>query len=203
MPVPNAPDHELFTSLPPLYRSLIGSLKSPMAVDAGLLLSIPMNNNPRPLHSVFNDSADYWVGADNNVLRLTFPAKLHLEGRYNKSGEYFNLPDTGSLVVQLNLGDIKNVKIQFEVLPLDDKEKDCPVSAIGCSQFAMKLLFALHSEVEEARNASCKDASAVPSNMPFWRMLTCTKCVLHMNMANIELVIPFIISLWLCLEFSL
>ncbi|KAG1904460.1 uncharacterized protein F5891DRAFT_1207513 [Suillus fuscotomentosus] len=162
-PVPNAPDHELFTSLPPLYRSLISSLKSPTAADAELLLSIPMNNNPRPLRSVFNDNTDYWVGADDNVLRLTFPAKLHLEGRYNKSGEYFNLPDTG-----LDLGDIKNAKIQFEVLPLDDKEKDCPASAVGCSQFAMKLLFTLHSEVEEARNASCKDASAVPSNVPFW-----------------------------------
>jgi hypothetical protein len=66
-----------------------------MAADAGLLLSIPMNNNPRPLRSIFNDNADYWVGADDNVLRLVFPAKLHLEGRYNKSGEYFNLPDTG------------------------------------------------------------------------------------------------------------
>ncbi|KAG1811777.1 uncharacterized protein BJ212DRAFT_1483507 [Suillus subaureus] len=35
-------------------------------------------------------------------------------------------------------------------------------------KFAMKLLFALHSEVEEARNAS-SDASAIPSNVPFWR----------------------------------
>ncbi|KAG1769754.1 hypothetical protein EDD22DRAFT_948726 [Suillus occidentalis] len=163
-PVPDAPDHELFASSSPLYRSLLGSLKSPMTADAGLLLSIPMNNNPHPLRSIFNDNTDYWVGADDNVLHLVFPAKLHLEGHYNKSGEYFNLPDTG-----LDLGDIRNAKIQFEVLPLDDKEKDCPASAIGCSQFAMKLLFALHSEVEESQNASCKDASAVPSVVPFWR----------------------------------
>ncbi|KAG0697616.1 hypothetical protein DFH29DRAFT_878604 [Suillus ampliporus] len=85
---------------------------------------------------IVNDSSQFTV------------MNLHLEGRYNKSSEYFNLPDTG-----LDLGDIKNAKIQFEVLPLDDKEKDCPASAIGYSQW---------------RKPEMHDASAVPSNLPFW-----------------------------------
>jgi hypothetical protein len=81
--------------LSPLYTSLMSTARSPLAADAKMLVSIPINNNPRPLRSVFNDGADYWVSPDNNVLRIVFPAKLHLEGRYNKCGEYFNLPETG------------------------------------------------------------------------------------------------------------
>ncbi|KAG2040731.1 hypothetical protein BDR03DRAFT_979950 [Suillus americanus] len=143
----NTPDasggDSVFLSSSPLYTSLLSCMESPNVADAEMLMSIPISSNPHPMHTVFNDGADYWVGADDN---------LHLKDRYNKSGEYFNLPETG-----LDLGDIKNAKIQFKVLPLDDKEKDCPASAIGCSQFAMKLLFALHSEVEEARNACVPD----------------------------------------------
>ncbi|KAG1721369.1 uncharacterized protein EDB91DRAFT_1088475 [Suillus paluster] len=146
-----------------LYTSLIGTVNSPFAANAEMLVNIPINNNPHPLHSVFNDGANYWVGPDGNVLRLMFLVKLHLEGRYNKSGEYFNLPETG-----LDLADITNAKIQFEVLPLDDKEKNCPVLVIGCSQFAMTLLYALHSEAEEAHNALL-DAGTIPLNVPFWR----------------------------------
>lgn len=78
-----------------LYTSLMSTVKSPFTANAKMLVSIPINNNPRPLRSVFNDGADYWVGPDDNVLRIVFPAKLHLEGRYNKCGEYFNLPETG------------------------------------------------------------------------------------------------------------
>ncbi|KAG1777811.1 hypothetical protein EV702DRAFT_1045185 [Suillus placidus] len=145
-----------------LYTSLIGTVNSPFAADVEMLVNIPINNNPHALHSIFNDRADYWVSPDGNVLHLVFPAKLHLEGCYNKSGEYFNLPETG-----LDLTDIKNAEIQFEVLPLDDKEKDCPALAIGCSQFAMSLLCTLHSTAEEARNASL-DAGTIPLHMPFW-----------------------------------
>jgi hypothetical protein len=88
----------------PLYTSLMGTVNSPFTANAEMLVNIPINNNPRPLRSVFNDGADYWVGPDNNVLHLVFPAKLHLEGRYNKCKEYFNLLETGiSFVIQLLL----------------------------------------------------------------------------------------------------
>ncbi|KAG1735269.1 uncharacterized protein EDB91DRAFT_560764 [Suillus paluster] len=167
-PRENTPDASDGGSVPmtyssPLYTSLLGSMDSPFAADAKMLANIPKEKNPRPLRSIFNDSAEYWVGPDDDVLRLVFPAKLHLEGRFNKSGEYFSLPEK-----DLNLGDIKSAKIQFEVLPLDDKEKDCPASAITCSQFALSLLSALHTDVEKARNASL-DAVAIPPNVPFWR----------------------------------
>jgi hypothetical protein len=79
----------------PLYTSLMGTVNSSFAANAEMLVNIPTNNNPRPLHSVFKDGADYWVGPNDNVLCLVFPAKLHLEGYYNKCGEYFDLLETG------------------------------------------------------------------------------------------------------------
>ncbi|KAG2065971.1 hypothetical protein BDR04DRAFT_1121492, partial [Suillus decipiens] len=158
-------------SLSPLHTSLIGTMNSPFTAGVEMLVNIPTNNNPHPLHSIFNDDADHWVSPDGNVLHLVFPAKLHLNGCYNKSGEYFNLPETGIIfspaVDKLDLTDIKSAKIQFEVLPLSNNEKDCPALAIGCSQFVVLLLCPFHSETEDAHNASL-DAGVILPSMPFW-----------------------------------
>lgn len=55
---------------------------------------MPSVNNPRPLR-VMGDNAEYWVNDAGEPFTFKFPATLDLEGQFDRSGPYFNLPRTG------------------------------------------------------------------------------------------------------------
>ncbi len=52
--------------------------------------------NPRPFRPM-GDTAQYWVGASDELLTMTFPAMLNMSGRFVKLGPYFSL-NTASAV---------------------------------------------------------------------------------------------------------
>ncbi|KAG1894491.1 uncharacterized protein F5891DRAFT_961461 [Suillus fuscotomentosus] len=139
------------------------------AINENTLTSVPSVNNPRPLR-VMGDNADYWVNDAGEPFTFKFPATLDLEGQFDWSGPYFNLPRTGvstcdnlyasivklTLFHQLDLVTIKKMRAQFEVRPLDIQARDVyPPEAIKCSSSAIDMLNVLHGEAEDVRNA-CK-----------------------------------------------
>lgn len=94
---PSTPTPEMEVVESPLYKSLLYSVRSPGALtaDAASQKNIPFENNPRPLRTFMNDSAEYWVDAGGSLLRMKFPARLDLTGQYSRTGPYFNMPHTG------------------------------------------------------------------------------------------------------------
>ncbi|KAG2124102.1 hypothetical protein BD769DRAFT_1359057 [Suillus cothurnatus] len=139
------------------------------AVNEHTLTSVPSVNNPRPLR-VMGDNAEYWVNDGGEPFTFKFPATLDLQGQFDRSGPYFNLPRTGvstwtsllalkiNLIIhhQLDVVAIKKMRAQFEVRPLDNQARDTyPEEAIRCSSSAIDMLNVLHGEAEEVRNA-CK-----------------------------------------------
>lgn len=77
-----------------LWRSLYVLSQEPRAVNEDTVTSVPTANNPRPLR-VMGDNAEYWVNDSGEMFTFKFPAILDLEGQYDRSGPYFNLPRTG------------------------------------------------------------------------------------------------------------
>jgi hypothetical protein len=77
-----------------LWRSLYVLSTEPRAVNDHTVSSVPSANNPRPLR-VMGDNAEYWVNDSGELFTFKFPATLDLEGQYDRSGPYFNLPRTG------------------------------------------------------------------------------------------------------------
>lgn len=77
-----------------LWRSLYVLSREPRAVNDNTVSSVPTANNPRPLR-VMGDNAEYWVNDAGEQFTFKFPATLDLEGQYDRSGPYFNLPRTG------------------------------------------------------------------------------------------------------------
>jgi hypothetical protein len=77
-----------------LWRSLFVLSQDTRAVNEHTVSSVPSANNPRPLR-VMGDNAKYWVNDSGNIFTFKFPATLDLEGQYDRSGPYFNLPRTG------------------------------------------------------------------------------------------------------------
>jgi hypothetical protein len=77
-----------------LWRSLFVLSQDPRAVNDHTVSSVPTANNPRPLR-VMGDNAEYWVNDSGELFTFKFPATLDLEGQYDRSGPYFNLPRTG------------------------------------------------------------------------------------------------------------
>lgn len=43
------------------------------------------------------DTAQYWVGASDELLTMTFPAMLNMSGRFVKLGPYFSLNTASSV----------------------------------------------------------------------------------------------------------
>ncbi|KAG1862144.1 hypothetical protein F4604DRAFT_1494811, partial [Suillus subluteus] len=102
---------------------------------------IPLENNPHPLCTFMNDSAEYWVDGSGSLLHMKFPARLDLNGQYSRIGPYFNMPSTGVP--------------QFELRPLHKSNplsSHYPQEALDCSARALDTLVALTNEVEDARN---------------------------------------------------
>lgn len=77
-----------------LWRSLYVLSQERRAVNEHTVSSVPSANNPRPLR-VMGDNAEYWVNDSGEIFTFKFPATLDLEGQYDRSGPYFNLPRTG------------------------------------------------------------------------------------------------------------
>jgi len=82
------------TAKTPLWMSLYIQYVTAPAVNEDTLTSVPSVNNPRPLR-VMGDNAEYWVNDAGEPFTFKFPATLDLEGQFNCSGLYFNLPRTG------------------------------------------------------------------------------------------------------------
>ncbi|KAG2146619.1 hypothetical protein DEU56DRAFT_704310, partial [Suillus clintonianus] len=116
-----------------------------LTAEAASQKNIPFENNPRPLRTFMNDSAEYWVDAGGSLLRMKFPARLDLTGQYSRTGPYFNMPHTG----------VRWPRVQFELRPLhasDPLGDHYPQEALDCSSRALDTLVALTNEVEDARN---------------------------------------------------
>ncbi|KAG1873152.1 hypothetical protein F4604DRAFT_776883 [Suillus subluteus] len=164
------PDLEVVES--PLYKSLLYSVRSPgaLTVDAATEKNIPLENNPRPLRTFMNDSAEYWVDGSGSLLRMKFPARLdQVNGQYSRIGLYFNMPSTG-----LDVTILKRARAQFELRPLHESDplsSHYPQEALDCSARALDTLVALTNEVEDARNASVEQTRR-PGVSNFWRMYT-------------------------------
>jgi hypothetical protein len=90
-------EDELEVTRSPLYISLLGCALSrgALTVDACNYENIPEENNPRPLHRVMGDKAEYWVNGVGDLLHMKFMARLDYHGHYSRLGPYFNLFDSG------------------------------------------------------------------------------------------------------------
>lgn len=77
-----------------LSNSLEATLKLPSSVNPDWIETIAdLKNNPRVLQTPpYNENgALHWVDNNNELLYMTFPGRLELYGKYNKTGPYFNL----------------------------------------------------------------------------------------------------------------
>ncbi|KAI6025293.1 hypothetical protein PISMIDRAFT_9532 [Pisolithus microcarpus 441] len=147
-----------------LWTSLLHIVQAPDAVCDDLIGSIAEENNPRPLRTLMRDNAEYWVKSTGDLLHVRFPAKVDRSGQYGRLGPYFNLPTTG-----LDITALQKVRAQFELVPLDEHDNNCPEGAIDCSGRTLQLLFALFNEVESARKKQDATQHKQPSVIPFWR----------------------------------
>jgi hypothetical protein len=78
----------------PLWMSLYVASVTSLAVNENTLSSVPSTNNPRPLR-VMGDNAEYWVNDGGEAFTFKFPATVDLNGQFDRTGPYFNLPCTG------------------------------------------------------------------------------------------------------------
>ncbi|KAG1824205.1 hypothetical protein EV424DRAFT_1294639, partial [Suillus variegatus] len=121
-----------------------------LTAEAASKKNIPLDNNPHPLRTFMNDSAEYWVNGSGSLLHMKFPARLDLNGQYSCIGLYFNMPHTG-----LDVTLLKRAHVHFELCPLhasDPLSDQYPQEALDCSSRALDTLIALTNEVEDARN---------------------------------------------------
>jgi hypothetical protein len=54
--------------------------------------NVPEINQPRRLSSM-PDNAEYFVNTKGELFSIVFPAELDFNGKYNRTGPYFNLSD--------------------------------------------------------------------------------------------------------------
>ncbi|KAI6109343.1 hypothetical protein EV401DRAFT_2212673 [Pisolithus croceorrhizus] len=135
------------------------------ALSPDLISSIAEENNPCPLHTLMQDSAEYWVKSTGDILHVRFPARVDQNGQYGRIGPYFNLPSTG---ISLDINALQKVQAQFELVPLDKRDDCCPKSAINSSGNTLQLLFALVNEVESTQQKQAAAQNKQPSVIPFW-----------------------------------
>jgi len=149
-----------------LAQSLIAFSYHPNCpASPGYFTNVPVHDQPRRLSSM-PDNADYFVFDDGSPLRMVFPAELDLEGKYSRTGLYFNLPQsvcyyfTGSsklssaltVSLQFDVRILQRTRAQFELRMLDTA--DCPIEAVRASRAAYDAMVALEGEVETKRNGS-------------------------------------------------
>lgn len=86
----------------PLWMSLYTLSTASLAVNSNTVAGVPATNNPRPLRGM-GDNAEYWVNATGEPFTFKFPATIDLEGQFDRTDPYFNLPRTGVSVKFLSL----------------------------------------------------------------------------------------------------
>lgn len=74
----------------PLEISLLSCLTTPTTLKPELISKIAEDNNPRQLKSE-KERAAYWVLTDGTPLLFSFPAVLDTQGKYGRTGPYFNM----------------------------------------------------------------------------------------------------------------
>jgi hypothetical protein len=174
------------TTLTPLQLALVLCSKHPNAASKTFMKTIAPCTSANPHTSnLMQDNALYWHNIDGNLLILSFPATLDLNGSFGKTGPYFNLPFTDnvrdpfrlppvfdliSLQQYFNTNQtltpthITKAKAQFELRPLTEDD-DHPTEATECSRWAIEILQFLKIELENIRNNS------MPSFVDFYDCL--------------------------------
>ncbi|KAG6375669.1 hypothetical protein JVT61DRAFT_3242 [Boletus reticuloceps] len=153
---PNAPEPS------PLWTSCLHVVQYPNAASNTLLETVADIKKTRPLRTVMQDSADYWVKASGELFTIRFPAKIDRCGPFAKIGAYFNLPNTG-----LDIASLKNARAQFELKFLTEEDNECPPEAIKCSNMALEILMHLHQVLGGVHGPS--DGNKKPNITAFWR----------------------------------
>lgn len=113
---PESPTHCQVSEKLVLWHSLLHVVGYPNTASDTLLDTTASNNNPRPLRTVMQDSADYWVKSSGELFTIKFPAKIDHCGQFGKLGVYFNLPLTGvrlSMFVEISSCSIPHVGHHF------------------------------------------------------------------------------------------
>jgi hypothetical protein len=91
------PETELY-SRSPLAQSLLTFSHHPNCPAVpGFFDNVAEEDQPRRLASMPN-TADYFVDNTGQPIVLVFPAQLDFEGKYSRTGTYFNLPTSVSQV---------------------------------------------------------------------------------------------------------
>jgi hypothetical protein len=65
-------------------------LRSPTTLTPELISDIAEDNNPRRVKSEKENTA-YWVQKDGTPVLISFPAVLDTQGKYGRTGPYFNM----------------------------------------------------------------------------------------------------------------
>jgi hypothetical protein len=85
-------------NMTPLEIPMLTCLESPSTMRHELIADIPEDDNPRKVKSE-KDKAAYWVRMDGTPLLLSFPAILDTEGKYGRTGAYFNMVENVSISI--------------------------------------------------------------------------------------------------------
>jgi hypothetical protein len=62
-----------------------------------LVRSIATDNNPQKIRSE-KEKASYWIQKDGTPLLLSFPAILDTQGKYGRTGPYFNMMENVCII---------------------------------------------------------------------------------------------------------
>lgn len=66
-----------------------------------VISEIATENNPRKIRSE-KEKAAYWVRNDGTPLLLSFPAILDTQGKYGRTGPYFNMTENVCIFTKIN-----------------------------------------------------------------------------------------------------
>ena len=154
------------THLTPLETSLLYCLDAETTMKPELIQMIAEDNNPRRVKSE-KDKGSYWVRTDGTPLLLSFPAILDTQGKYGRTGPYFNMIENVSALIfnlmycpseqafpfsQTDENNFKRTKALFKLKLLRDNDSLYPPEAQEVSAATWMLLSMLREEVEDKRN---------------------------------------------------
>jgi hypothetical protein len=86
----------------PLWMSLYTISTTSLAINSNTVAGVPATHNLRPIRGM-GDNAEYWVNVVGEPFTFKFPVTIDLEGQFDHTGPYFNLPCTGVSMEFLSL----------------------------------------------------------------------------------------------------
>jgi len=89
-------DDGLEASLTALDQSLLAYSSQKDSPTNEYIQGFDPLTNPRQFRPM-GDTAQYWVGASDQLLTMTFPAMLNMSGRFVKLGPYFSINTASSV----------------------------------------------------------------------------------------------------------